>query len=576
MSSFFLHGGEKEALELAEKLNFDHGRALPPDATFRVVIQWGVCHKELPGVMVLQPVKAVLRVKARDQRNRLLHMHGIKTLASHGGGQRSGKQQGAEYEGNQHGGKQQGATSFPYRYKVAVFHLETLTVYERKETVWISDSGMRGVPRNVVRTGTGIGAGTGTESDGDDGRDRDRDRDGDRDSGRDRDRDRDGDRNNLSGIGIGKATGVSMGNPKSETAISSPSYEEVDPGLATYHVRRASREAVRALYALGLDYGLVTIGVTPQGHTIVLDVEPAPKLDGRLLDLFAQAMNKYEASLAKELQREEPVMLGSDPEFLLLSPQGKVVSASRFLEREGAVGCDAIVLSGHRIILPLAELRPQPSTSPRELASNLHRTMQLAARKINDESLSWLSGGMPLKGFPLGGHVHFSRCWLNSHLLRAFDTYLALPLMLIEGESTRQRRPRYGYLGDFRRQSHGGFEYRTLPSWLISPAIACGILALASLIADNYRKLPTALGLDPNTQSIYYAGDKVKLLPTVTLLWQQMESLGEPYDQYAAYLKPLKNMVLQMKPWDENNDIRRTWKITPFNVKEAIHQQIML
>ena len=93
-------------------------------------------------------------------------------------------------------------------------------------------------------------------------------------------------------------------------------------------------------------------------------------------------------------------MLGSDPEFLLLNPQGKVVFADRFLTRDGAVGCDAIVLSGHRVILPLAELRPQPSADPRELARNVRATMELAARKINDESLAWLSGGHAGAGLP--------------------------------------------------------------------------------------------------------------------------------------------------------------------------------
>lgn len=269
-------------------------------------------------------------------------------------------------------------------------------------------------------------------------------------------------------------------------------------------------------------------------------------------------------------------MLGADPEFLLLSPQGKVVPASRFLQREGAVGCDAIVLGGHRVILPLAELRPRPSHNPRELAGNLHRTMRLAARRINDESLSWLSGGMPLKGFPLGGHIHFSRCWLNSHLLRALDNYLALPLLLIEGETARSRRPRYGFLGDYRRQPHGGFEYRTLPSWLVSPAVARGVLSLAALIAGSYRKLPGNPLQHPDIQAYFYTGKKELLLGTVHKLWNDLESLEEAYAVYAADLKPLKEMIFAMKSWDEMQDFRKAWKIAPFNRKEAIRPAFML
>jgi hypothetical protein len=244
------------------------------------------------------------------------------------------------------------------------------------------------------------------------------------------------------------------------------------------------------------------------------------------------------------------------------------VAASRFLAREGPVGCDAIVLSGHRVILPLAELRPQPSSDPRQLARNLHHTMQLAARAIPDESLAWLSGGMPLRGFPLGGHIHFSRCWLNGHLLRALDNYLALPLMQIEGETTRQRRPRYGGLGDFRPQPHGGFEYRTLPSWLVSPAVTGGVLALAALIAEHYWSLTRRPLMDSEVQAAYHRGDKVMVSGIVAELWQDLEKLPS-YSGHANCLDPLKSMIFRMEPWNERADFRRAWKIAPFQTERS-------
>ena len=70
-----------------------------------------------------------------------------------------------------------------------------------------------------------------------------------------------------------------------------------------------------------------------------------------------------------------------------------------------------------------------------------------------------------------------SRIWLTSRLLRVLDNYLALPFILIEDQNTKLRRPRYGFLGDFRRKTHGGFEYRTLPSWIVSPRITKGVIA---------------------------------------------------------------------------------------------------
>lgn len=96
---------------------------------------------------------------------------------------------------------------------------------------------------------------------------------------------------------------------------------------------------------------------------------------------------------------------------------------------------------------------------------------------------------MPQPGFPLGGHLHFSGVSLNGALLRALDNYLALPLALLEDKRATRRRPHYGNLGDFRRQSYGGFEYRTLPSFLISPQLAKGVIGMAFLIASQYPRL---------------------------------------------------------------------------------------
>ncbi|GFZ90253.1 hypothetical protein GCM10008018_40630 [Paenibacillus marchantiophytorum] len=483
METFLLHAQEPDALELAGLARIPSGTQLPQDWRGKVIIHWGAAHDEWPLKQALQPIKAIIRAQKRSKREEMLHLHGIKTMASH----------------------KEDNTAFAHKYKVAVFHLQTLVVYEKNETLLLAEKTLF----------------------------------------------------------------------EQRKSNAHPAYIEVSPARASFHVRRASREAVKAIYALGLDYGLVTIGVLRSGHTLVLDVDPVPKINERLAQLFAQAIDRYELGLAKELRRKERVMLGSDPEFLLLSPQGKVVFADKFLTREGEVGCDAIVLSGHRLILPLAELRPQPSTDPRELARNLQATMKLATRAIPDESLAWLSGGMPVGGYPLGGHIHFSRCWLNGHLLRALDNYLALPLILIEGDTTRARRPRYGFLGDFRKKSHGGFEYRTLPSWMQSPLITRGIFALASLIADNYWLLPRQPLQDPDMQAAYYGGDKQRIQSAVTKLWQDLEQL-KGYEVLSADLDRLKTRIMSLVPWDEKADIRKAWKIAPYHLKEAFEEQIML
>lgn len=344
-------------------------------------------------------------------------------------------------------------------------------------------------------------------------------------------------------------------------------FEEIGLADASYHVKRAVREAVKAVYALGLDYGLVTVGVPPSGHTLIVDVQPSPRLDQRLAELFAQAIERYDAELMKQRYLQQPVMLGADPEFLLLSARGKAVPASRYVERAGVVGCDGIVHSGgwprqqlEQPVYPLAELRPRPSASPRELARHVELALQLAAQKFSDPSLRWVAGGMPLKGLPLGGHIHFSGVLLHTPLVRALDNYLALPLLLAESEQSIGRRPRYGALGAVRRQPHGGFEYRTLASWLASPILARGVFALAKLIADYYPLLTRRPLDDPSVQARYYRGDKQRLKRTVVLLWLDLERLPA-YRDYYSELKSLKERLFSMEPWDEQADFRKLWAI---------------
>ncbi|WP_127610213.1 MULTISPECIES: putative amidoligase domain-containing protein [Paenibacillus] len=356
--------------------------------------------------------------------------------------------------------------------------------------------------------------------------------------------------------------GAGAGPGKPMTSRRETAYSEIGLEQRGFYAVRAIREAVKSIYALGLDYGVVRIGVRPAGTLAVRGVEPVPALTPRLAELFADAMNRFDERIGKlEAQPPAVAMLGADPEFLLLNAQGKVKFASAFVDKDGPFGCDAIVLPSRRKVYPLAELRPAPSTDVRKLVVHLHRTLQLAAKRITDPELAWVAGGMPVRGFPLGGHIHFSGVELDVRLLRALDNYLALPLTLVEGETTAARKPQYGFLGDFRRQRHGGFEYRVLPSWMVSPSVAKGVLALAKLIAEHYAQLKQRPLSEPEVVKAYYRGDKARIRPLVPGLWRDMEKLPG-YAEHESYLLPLWRMMLQMKAWNEREDIRPKWKIT--------------
>lgn len=187
----------------------------------------------------------------------------------------------------------------------------------------------------------------------------------------------------------------------------------------------------------------------------------------------------------------------------------------------------------------------------------------MAARRLDDPELRWIAGGMPVKGLPLGGHIHFSGVALNNALVRALDNYLALPLLLLEDESTTCRRRRYGKPGDVRIKGHGGFEYRTLPSLLVSPRVTKGAVALAKLIAENYERLRKRPLDEVDVLAAFVSGDKEKLAPVVRSLWAAVTALAD-YPNYARYLDPLGDWLARGATWQRETDFRKAWRIPPF------------
>lgn len=319
--------------------------------------------------------------------------------------------------------------------------------------------------------------------------------------------------------------------------------------------------AARALYSLGLDSGEVLLTAMGNRRYLVEGVTPLLHTPGSPLpEPYRAASLELQRSLALEQPGRPGLLMGMDPEFLLLrEPSGRVVPASRYLPTDGVAGCDAGP-PGTRGAFPVAELRPAPRGEPRALLAQLMSAAATADRLIADRSLRWRAGGMPLKGWALGGHLHFSGVTLTAPLLRALDNYLALPMLLLEDVRAGARRPRYGVLGDFRYQPHGGFEYRTLPSFLVSPVIAKGAVYLAHLIVSHYEDLPLRPLDRDDLHAAYYSGDKTPLRAEVPALLAQLRALGG-YEKAALYIEPLFRYIAAERTWDESRDIRELWRV---------------
>ncbi|OXS61058.1 hypothetical protein B1A99_05900 [Cohnella sp. CIP 111063] len=326
----------------------------------------------------------------------------------------------------------------------------------------------------------------------------------------------------------------------------------------------AQRLAVRAVYALGLDFGQVDLRVSEQGRLAVTAV------DARLLLHTSEGKRRWRETAAAFAERWAAettegsgvqTMLGADPEFVLLSSAGRVVPASRYFPYEGEAGCDSMRVRGEKI-WPLVELRPRPCPEPAQLTAELHGLLREAAGRTAGVALSWRAGALPVPGVPLGGHVHVSGAALHGERLRALDNAVALPLRLLEPPGAGSRRPRYGALGDVRRQPHGGFEYRTPPSWLVSPRLALGVFALVKVASEHSREL-AACGRpldEERVREAFYSGDRETLLSAAARVHRALAGTSG----YAAYREPIDfvfEAIKRGKSWNENADIRVKWRI---------------
>jgi len=325
--------------------------------------------------------------------------------------------------------------------------------------------------------------------------------------------------------------------------------------------RRLEKTAVRALYTFGLDFGEAVIRAGEEGCFTIENLNTSPTCGGtRDVTFFAEAMAGLLRELEEADERISERLIGMDPEFLLYNGKTKkVVQASRYLGRQGIAGCDILRYRGRRLF-PVAELRPEPGREPRDAARELLRAFRAAKSAITDGELLWLAGGMPQRGFPLGGHLHFSGVPLTGELLRTFDNYLALPTALLEDSRSAGRRPQYGFLGDFRRKDYGGFEYRTLPSFLISPLVAKGVLGLAGLILKDYRLLRRRPLHEVAVREAFYHARKEVLRK----VWPELAkdiAASPGYPEYAEYIAPFLEAIRSGRVWDESADIRRPWKL---------------
>lgn len=294
------------------------------------------------------------------------------------------------------------------------------------------------------------------------------------------------------------------------------------------------------------------------------------------------------------MKKPRPFMIGADPEFAVCDSSGEIVPACDVISPRhhfGLDGCDEI-----------AELRPSPSFNPSEVVSNIHKDL-VAGYNSNPDArhLEWVAGSH-VEGYCIGGHIHLGlRASMKNTgltpnntydgLALYLDTYLAQVVRLIENttQARKRRSEEYGFLGDFRPNSHG-MEYRTLGSWLTSPRVAEGVLCLSQTITYEYlskrlnRETPK-LGMLSPAPEVDTEGNFLDVLPGFT---REVASYRRKFPTLQKHIRGFKLYSLNKEPiefifklveskrtWCLKEDMKAAWGITRDTIPEATPQKIL-
>ncbi|MGZ9584136.1 putative amidoligase domain-containing protein [Paenibacillus marinisediminis] len=363
--------------------------------------------------------------------------------------------------------------------------------------------------------------------------------------------------------------------------------------------RRLARMAVRAAYALGYETLQVTLqaaadsasssetvddhpaGVLdePQQGDMIVSVLPVServpqwvweqymrKLKQESEIVRCTAMNRGDDSESSNSSEMNRVQYGMDCEFILYDEvRQRMLSASYFLPINGTAGCDAVRIKG-RVHYPLMELRPAPAYTPSQLVKHLQLAMREADRSIQQSDyvnpVSWYAGSYPLGRLPIGCHVHISGVPLHPELIRALDTYVSLPLALLEPASLKQRRPAYGTLGDVRLHDHGGaggFEYRTLPNFALTPELTLDVLQLFDAVIMNYACLHRRDAAEDKWLRSFMSGRKNERYreTSIRILRELEEQCTKK--SHVSSIRRLIGYLDEGWHWDEHSNVRDAW-----------------
>lgn len=265
--------------------------------------------------------------------------------------------------------------------------------------------------------------------------------------------------------------------------------------------------------------------------------------------------------------------IGADPEFRFIG-----INADELVRNTDAE-------FGHDGCSSTAEIRPKASESPLTLVQNIKNIFQSGLIKHPKTAGYVWKAGSYVDGASIGGHIHFGlgkkdliKDMRDYRILAsALDASLSPIVGLLENvEEAQSRRRQYGKLGDYREQPWG-FEYRPPASWIVTPAIATGVLCLAkSLMFDavnyprRFQKLFPPLG--ETFMDRYTKCDKAYIYDKCKDVFANVKRLRQ-YKNFKNQINFLLDRIKYKQEWI-SKDLKLTWNLTIPDVKKIRKHRI--
>ena len=264
--------------------------------------------------------------------------------------------------------------------------------------------------------------------------------------------------------------------------------------------------------------------------------------------------------------------IGSDPEFGFINEAGDQVYATKFINNPVEYG---VGLDHHTHI---AEVRSRPSGCP---LRHVQAIKYLLNRDIKIPSNIKVVAGTFCGQDPLGGHIHFKfpekyeNISFYSEATTALDSLLGVPVLCLEdsAEASQRRTDKfhavngnegvngpYGFWGDFRETDHG-FEWRTLPSWLVSESFAKQILCTAYVVVHDFMVNHKIHINFSDSYSKFNNGDKLLATTSLKKIFETIRSM-ELYPIYAIQIASLFGLLKAFggnKTWNCKENIIPKW-----------------